>query len=115
MSETRPPTRFLRSKEARKSVAPPNKRRTKRKWRHTALKEIQKVQSGKLATELLIPHSRFRLLVAELASELKLDARFTKIAMEAIQEAAEAHLLALFEGMSIVLMTSFFFRVLFAC
>jgi histone H3 len=45
----------------------------------------------------LIPKAPFSKLVKELANDYKTDLRFTKVAMEAIHEAAEMYLVSLFE------------------
>ena len=59
-----------------------------------ALKEIRKYQKG---TELLIRKLPFQRLVREIASYFKTDLRIQSTAVLALQEAAEAYLVDLFE------------------
>lgn len=59
-----------------------------------ALREIRKYQKS---TNRLIPKAPFVRLVKEIALELKPDLRFQASALEALQEASEAYLVALFE------------------
>ncbi|XP_037416380.1 histone H3.3-like [Triticum dicoccoides] len=59
-----------------------------------ALREIRKYQKG---TELLIRKLPFQRLVRELAMASKSDLRFQSHAVLALQEAAEAYLVGLFE------------------
>lgn len=59
-----------------------------------ALREIRKYQKG---GELLIRRLPFQRLVREIAQDFKTDLRFQAVAVEALQEAAEAYLVALFE------------------
>ena len=81
-------------------MRPSKKKRTRRTWRETALREIQKLQASQLVENCLIPRSTFCSLVKELAMELKADAaRFSERAMQAIQEASKAHTVSLFQGM----------------
>lgn len=70
----------------------PNNKRKKRKPR--AIQEIKKLQS---TTELLIKKAPFERLVREIASDLKIGVRFESLAIKALQEAAEAHLIKVFE------------------
>lgn len=60
-----------------------------------ALREIRRFQKS---TELLIRRLPFQRLVREIAQEFKSDLRFQSSAVQAIQEAAEAYLVGLFEG-----------------
>lgn len=60
---------------------------------HT-LKEIQKLQR---TTDLLIRKLPFQRLVREIAQDFKSDVRFQRIAVDALQEASEYHLVNLFE------------------
>ncbi|KAG9223825.1 hypothetical protein CCMSSC00406_0007687 [Pleurotus cornucopiae] len=57
------------------------------------LKEIHKLQSS---TGFCIPRVTFQRLVREIAQEFKLDLRFQSTALQALQEAAEEHLVSLF-------------------
>ncbi|XBI16062.1 hypothetical protein VPH35_058383 [Triticum aestivum] len=59
-----------------------------------ALREIRKYQKG---TELLIKKLPFQRLVREIAQVFKIDLRFQSHAVLALQEAAEAYLVGLFE------------------
>eukprot|EP00928_Gymnodinium_smaydae_P090323 TRINITY_DN7414_c0_g1_i4.p2 TRINITY_DN7414_c0_g1~~TRINITY_DN7414_c0_g1_i4.p2 ORF type:complete len:138 (+),score=49.58 TRINITY_DN7414_c0_g1_i4:121-534(+) len=59
-----------------------------------ALREIRKYQKS---TELLIRKLPFQRLVRELTQDLKSDLRFQSQAVLALQEAAEAYLVGLFE------------------
>ncbi|OMJ80378.1 hypothetical protein SteCoe_19371 [Stentor coeruleus] len=59
-----------------------------------ALREIRKFQKS---TELLIRKLPFQRLVREIAQEYKTDLRFQSSAVLALQEAAEAYLVGLFE------------------
>ena len=59
-----------------------------------ALREIRKYQKS---TDLLIRKLPFQRLVREIAQEMKTDLRFQSSAVLALQEAAEAYLVGLFE------------------
>mmetsp|Transcript_24166 Transcript_24166/g.45835 ORF Transcript_24166/g.45835 Transcript_24166/m.45835 type:complete len:152 (+) Transcript_24166:62-517(+) len=59
-----------------------------------ALREIRKYQKS---TELLIRKLPFQRLIRELAMDIKEDVRFQSQAVLALQEAAEAYLVGLFE------------------
>ena len=59
-----------------------------------ALREIRKYQKS---TELLIRKAPFQRLVREIAQDFKIDLRFQSSAVMALQEAAEAYLVGLFE------------------
>ena len=59
-----------------------------------ALREIRKYQKS---TELLIRKLPFQRLVREIAQDFKTDLRFQSTAILALQEAAEAYLVGLFE------------------
>ena len=59
-----------------------------------ALREIRRYQKS---TELLLLKGPFRRLVREIAQGFKADLRFQASALEAMQEAAEAYLVGLFE------------------
>ena len=59
-----------------------------------ALREIRKFQKS---TDLLIRKLPFQRLVREIASEYKNDLRFQQSAVLAMQEAAEAYIIGLFE------------------
>ncbi|KAJ7856982.1 histone-fold-containing protein [Mycena olivaceomarginata] len=59
-----------------------------------ALRQIRKYQKS---TELLIRKLPFQRLVREISQDFKTDLRFQSSALQALQEAAEAHLISLFE------------------
>ena len=59
-----------------------------------ALQEIKKYQQS---TDLLIRKIPFQRLIREMMQEVKTDLRLAKDAAEALQEAAEAYLVGLFE------------------
>ena len=68
----------------------------------TALREIRRYQgathqNGHNATRLLIRRLPFQRLVREIAQDFKTDLRFQGSAILALQEAAEAYLVGLFE------------------
>ena len=58
------------------------------------LREIRRYQR---TTDLLIRKAPFQRLVREIAQEMKKDVRFQSTALLALQEAAEVHLIQLFE------------------
>lgn len=59
-----------------------------------ALREIRRYQGS---TELLLRTLPFRRLVREIGQQIKPDVRFNSVALLALQEAAEAYLVGLFE------------------
>ncbi|THU79106.1 histone 3, partial [Dendrothele bispora CBS 962.96] len=59
-----------------------------------ALREIRRYQKS---TELLIRKLPFQRLVREIAEDVRADLRFQSSALLALQEAAESHLVSLFE------------------
>ena len=59
-----------------------------------AMREIRKYQKG---TENLIPKLPFARLVREIAQDFKTDLRFEGLAIVALQDAAEAYLITLYE------------------
>jgi histone H3 len=63
-----------------------------------ALREIRKYQKS---TELLIRKLPFQRLVRQIVYELKLEVRFQSSAVLALQEAAEAYLVSLFEDINL--------------
>ncbi len=77
----------------RVQAAAPKPHRAHR-WRPgtVALREIRKYQRG---TEMLIKKAPFRRLVRELTSKVGRLLRFQSVALEAIQEATEAYMVAL--------------------
>ena len=90
------PRRLKSIKAARKS-APTNVAIKKpRRYRPgtVAIREIRKYQKS---TELLIRKLPFQRLVREIAQDYKSDLRFQSSAVAALQEAAEAYMVGLFE------------------
>ena len=93
------PHKQLATKAARKNAPstggmkrPPKARRYRPGT--VALREIRKYQKS---TELLIRKLPFQRLVREIAQDFKTDLRFQSSAVMAIQEAAEAYLVGIFE------------------
>ncbi|KAM3171495.1 histone H3 h3.3 [Hymenolepis weldensis] len=90
------PGKVIATKTVRKSV--PSKGGVKKPHRYrpgtVALREIRRFQKS---TELLIRRIPFQRLVREIAQEYKSDLRFQMAAVVAVQEAAEAYLVGLFE------------------
>ena len=70
------------------------------RWRPgtVALREIRKYQKS---TELLIKKLPFLRLLREIAQNYKSDLRFQSTAVLALQEAAEAHLVKMFEQVNV--------------
>lgn len=71
---------------------PQRKRRLRSGTR--ALREIRQFQK---TTDLLIRRLPFQRLVKEISQDYKPDVRFQSVALEALQEAAESHLVSIFE------------------
>lgn len=91
------PRKQLATKAARKAAAPATggvKRPKRFRPGTRALKEIRKYQKS---TDLLIRKLPFQRLVREIAGDFKNDLRFQGTAILALQEAAEAYLVGLFE------------------
>ena len=90
------PRKQVASKAARKTA--PTSASVKKPLRYrpgtVALREIRKYQKS---TELLIRKLPFQRLVREVAQDFKNDLRFQSSAVMALQEAAEAYLVSLFE------------------
>nr|UNW45406.1 histone H3 [Amylostereum areolatum] len=89
---------LLASKAARKTAAVAATGGVKKPHRFrpgtVALREIRRYQKS---TELLIRKLPFQRLVREIAQDFKTDLRFQSSAVMALQEAAEAYLVSLFE------------------
>ncbi|CAD6333698.1 unnamed protein product [Miscanthus lutarioriparius] len=85
-----------RTKAARKSAPATGGVKKPHRFRPgtVALREIRKYQKS---TELLIRKLPFQRLVREIAQDFKTDLRFQSSAVSALQEAAEAYLVGLFE------------------
>ena len=91
------PRKTVADKTANKGKAPsaPGMKRPHRfKPGTVSLREIRRYQKS---TELLIRKLPFQRLVREIASETKNDLRFQSSAVLALQEAAEAYMVGLFE------------------
>jgi histone H3 len=90
------PRKQLGNKAARKSAPISGGVKKPHRYRPgtVALREIRKFQKS---TELLIRKLPFQRLVREIATEYKSDLRFQSQAVLALQEAAEAYLVGLFE------------------
>jgi histone H3 len=87
---------FYSSTAARKSAPATGGVKKPHRYRPgtVALREIRKYQKS---TELLIRKLPFQRLVREIAQDFKTDLRFQSSAVLALQEAAEAYLVGLFE------------------
>eukprot|EP01112_Ceratiomyxa_fruticulosa_P013626 TRINITY_DN383_c0_g1_i8.p1 TRINITY_DN383_c0_g1~~TRINITY_DN383_c0_g1_i8.p1 ORF type:complete len:140 (+),score=25.22 TRINITY_DN383_c0_g1_i8:185-604(+) len=93
------PRKQLATKAARKTSAVPStaggiKKPHRFRPGTVALREIRRYQKS---TELLIRKLPFQRLVREIAQDYKTDLRFQASAIGALQEAAEAYLVGLFE------------------
>ncbi|KAH7847063.1 hypothetical protein Vadar_021457 [Vaccinium darrowii] len=90
------PRKHLAAKVCRKSVPAVGGVKKPHRYRAgtVALREIRKYQK---TTELLIRKLPFQRLVREIAQDFKADLRFQSHAVLALQEAAEAYLVGLFE------------------
>ena len=99
LADTRPHARTTTHKKqqaARKSAPATGGVKKPHRYRPgtVALREIRKYQKS---TELLIRKLPFQRLVREIAQDFKTDLRFQSSAVLALQEAAEAYLVGLFE------------------
>ena len=98
------PHRELATKAARRS-APATTGGVKKPHRYrpgtVALREIRKYQKS---TDLLIRKSPFQRLVREVTHDISADTRFQSTALLALQEAAEAHLIGVFEDTNLCAM-----------
>ncbi|TPX33523.1 hypothetical protein SmJEL517_g03622 [Synchytrium microbalum] len=90
------PRKQLATKSARKSAPATGGVKKPHRYRPgtVALREIRRYQKS---TELLIRKLPFQRLVREIAQDFKTDLRFQSSAIGALQEAAEAYLVGLFE------------------
>lgn len=93
---TKAPRKQIGNKAARKSAPIQGGIKKPHRYRPgtVALREIRKFQKS---TDLLIRKLPFQRLVREISSEYKSDLRFQSQAILALQEAAEAYLVGLFE------------------
>lgn len=90
--------RARKSQPTKRSTGQVTKKSNKQKQRFRpgskALLEIRKYQKG---SELLIRRLPFQRVVREISQDFKHDVRWQSTAVEALQEAAEAYLVGLFE------------------
>lgn len=88
------PRKQLATKAARRAGTPLKRKKHRYRPGTVALREIRKYQKS---TDLLIRKLPFQRLVREIAQDFKTDLRFQSSAVLALQEAAEAYLVRLFE------------------
>jgi histone H3 len=90
------PRKHIATKAARKSSPATGGVKKPHRYRPgtVALREIRRYQKS---TDLLIRKAPFQRLVREIAQDLKSDLRFQSTAVLALQEAAEAYLIGLYE------------------
>lgn len=88
------PHKQLATKAARKSAPGGVKKPHRYRPGTVALRQIRKYQKS---TDLLLRKLPFQRLVREIAQDFKNDMRFQSTAILALQEAAEAYLVGLFE------------------
>jgi histone H3 len=90
------PRKQLATKAARKSAPATGGVKKTHRYRPgtVALREIRKYQRS---TDLVIRKMPFQRLVREISQEFRIDLRFQSTAILALQEAAEAYLVGLFE------------------
>lgn len=94
------PRKQLATKAARKSSIRSGVKKPHRYRPGTvALREIRKYQKS---TNLLIRKLPFQRLVREVTQKLRVDLRFQSTALLALQEAAEAYLISLFEDTNLL-------------
>ena len=97
-STPRAPHQRLAQKQPRSTATAGSVRKPRRYRPGTvALKEIRKFQKS---TDLLLRKRPFQRLVKEIAQDVKEGLRFQSTALLALQEAAEAYLVALFEDVN---------------
>lgn len=94
------PRKMVPAKAARKSAPATGGIKKPHRYRPgtVALREIRRYQKS---TELLIRKLPFQRLVREIAQDCKTDLRFQSTAIAALQEAAEAYLVSLFEDVNL--------------
>ena len=88
------PRKTVADKSAKTKATPGVKRPHRFKPGTVSLREIRRFQKS---TELLIRKLPFQRLVREIANDFKNDLRFQSSAVLALQEAAEAYMVGLFE------------------
>ena len=82
------------SKSPSKAKAPKDRKKPRFHPGTVALREIKRYQKS---TDLLIPRAPFQRLVRDICGGIDNDLRFQKHALMALQEAAEAYLVGIFE------------------
>ena len=94
------PRKQIATKAARKSAPATGGIKKPHRFRPgtVALREIRRYQKS---TDLLIRKLPFQRLVREIAQEFKTELRFQSSAIGALQEAAEAYLVSLFEDVNL--------------
>ena len=87
-------------KQIQRAKSAAQKQREKKRFRPgtVALREIRRYQRS---TDLLIPKRPFQRLIKEIAADFGDDYRFQSAAVAALQEAAEAFLVGLFEDVNL--------------
>ena len=97
------PPHALKKKQGLQSSKSSKKPEKPKRWRAgtVALREIRKYQR---TTELLIRKAPFQRVVREIAQNFRTDLRFQQSAIEALQEAAEAYLVGVFEDSQLAAM-----------
>ena len=94
------PTRPAVRTDARTGLPP-----VKKKWKSgtVALRQIRKYQAS---TELLLPRAPFMRTVREVCWKIKSDLRITRLALAALQTAAEAHLVEVFQDSNLIMLNA---------
>lgn len=92
------PLSSMGSKEGERRVAPGVQRKRRFRPGTVALREIRRYQK---TADLLIRKLPFQRLVREISQEFRYDLRFQSTALLALQEAAESHLVGLFEDVNL--------------
>jgi histone H3 len=94
------PRKSLATKAARRSAPTSGGIKKPHRYRPgtVALREIRRYQKS---TELLIPKLALQRFIKEVSQEFKTELRFQSTALMAIQEAAEAYLVGLFEDVNL--------------
>ncbi|EAL46562.1 histone H3, putative [Entamoeba histolytica HM-1:IMSS-B] len=82
---------------SKKAVAGVSQKKPVARHSHPGIKALQEIKFYQRSTELLLRKLPFQHLVREIAQQSKSDLRFQSAAIAALQEAAEAYLVGLFE------------------
>ncbi|KAL7713449.1 histone H3 [Entamoeba marina] len=93
-SSKAPKTNVVAYKAAKKMLS---KDVTKKKRQHPGAVALTEIKILQRSTDLLLRKAPFQVLVREIAQASKTDLRFQSGAISALQEAAEAYLVGLFE------------------